>query len=119
MNRSIDEASARAMYAPSEPVEDEEPAALEEGLERLTGVTRVASGQGHGQFWFPVVSPVVNRNSVVLASITQLVSGAPETGFARMQVSNIVPRDGGVVFWLNIDWPTDLAFRIGFRVEGT
>ncbi|MFJ4126619.1 hypothetical protein ACIP3U_35710 [[Kitasatospora] papulosa] len=117
MNSTSDEAGVRAMYAPSEPVQDEEPAAPEEGLELFTGVTRVASGQGHGQFWFPVASAAVNRNSVVLASITQLVSGIPETGFARMLVSNVVPRDGGVVFLLNIDWPTDVVFRIGFRVE--
>ncbi|MBB5924638.1 hypothetical protein [Streptomyces echinatus] len=117
MNRTFDEVADRAMYAPCEPVHDEEPAAPEEGLERLTGVTRVASGQGHGQFWFPVASSVVNRNSVVLASISQLVAGVPETGPARMQISSVVPRDGGVVFWLNIDWPIDVAFRIGFRVE--
>ncbi|MET8747153.1 hypothetical protein [Streptomyces sp. NPDC004728] len=117
MSRTFDEATARVMYAPSEPVQDEEQGAPEEGLERVTGVNRVASGQGHGQFWFPVASPTVNRNSVVLASITQLVGGIPDTGTARMQISNVVPLDGGVVFWLNIDWPFDVAFRIGFRVE--
>ncbi|MGQ4385157.1 hypothetical protein [Streptomyces sp. SAS_270] len=117
MSRTFDEASAQAMYASSEPVQDEERAAPEEGLEHVTGVTRVASGQGHGQFWFQVASPVVDLNSVVLASIAQLVSGIPDTGTARMQISNVVPRNGGVFFLLNIDSPFDVAFRIGFRVE--
>jgi len=38
-------------------------------------------------------------------------------GFARMQVSNVVPGPGFVDFWLNIDWASNLSFRINYQVS--
>ncbi|MFJ1805470.1 MULTISPECIES: hypothetical protein [unclassified Streptomyces] len=120
MSKTYEDVAAQAMYAPTEAVQAEERVASEESLARIA---LVVGGTGHGQFWFPVTHPAINRNSVVVASITELGfdgSGAfPHPGLARMQISNVVPRafGGQVDFWLNIDWPNDLAFRVNFQVE--
>ncbi|MFE5521486.1 hypothetical protein ACFQ9Q_27750 [Streptomyces virginiae] len=113
MSDTVDESALDVMQAPGAPVVDAPVAGS-------SGITRVVYGVGRGQFWFPVASPVVNPGSTVTASITQITftpSGRiPYAGYARMQISNVVPISGGVVFWLNIDWAIDLPFRINFNV---
>ncbi|WP_328431582.1 hypothetical protein [Streptomyces sp. NBC_00453] len=74
-----------------------------------------------GQFWQPITDRLITRNSTVVASITEIgfdaIGAHPIKGFARLQVSNVVPRDGGVDLWVNIGWNSKLAFRILYQVS--
>jgi hypothetical protein len=98
----------------------EEPAPLE--AQNLAGPIRAMSGKSHGQFWAVLSNAGVSRNSRVLASITEIAfdgAGAfPVKGFARCEVSNVVPTDSNQLnCWVNIGWDTDLSYRIYFTVE--
>jgi hypothetical protein len=62
---------------------------------------------------------VINRNSIVVASLTEVSHpegesfDLPHLGAADMVVENIVPRDDGIVtFRCHIDWGSDLDIRI-------
>ena len=118
MSKTFEEAAAEAMTATAEPATAQERTAPAGGF---THAARVITGSTHGQTWFRSNDSTVNRNSVVVASITELgfdSSGAfPMRGFARMQVSNVVPGPGFVDFWLNIDWASNLSFRINYQVS--
>lgn len=75
----------------------------------------------HGQFWLNVFDTTINRNSTVVASITELgfdSRGAfPKAGYARLQISNVVCWDGGVLLWVNIGWDSDLPYRVAYTIS--
>jgi hypothetical protein len=84
------------------------------------------TGRGHGVFDRSTNSaqlPNINRHSFVLANICEISAPQGESldfpfqGNATMEVHNIVPLDDGTVhFRLEIDWDSDLNFRLGVAV---
>jgi hypothetical protein len=97
----------------------ETPAA--QGVSNEAGTAAVVVNlRGHGQFWQNVVDSNINKNSAVAAAITEIGFSAdgegPVRGQARMQVSNVVPRNGGAHMWVNIDAPSDRTFRLHYVI---
>jgi hypothetical protein len=79
-----------------------------------TGVTR-----GHGTFTYDISGIGVNRTKGVLATISEVGVGPsgqfdqPFRGSATMDVLNISPQDnGGVLLWVQVNWPSDLNLRL-------
>lgn len=84
-----------------------------------------ADGNGQGPFEFTANFPagVINRNSVVFASICEMgtIAGDPNPfpwfGAAALQIDNIVPRDtGDVAIMVNVLWDSPLNFRVFYQV---
>ena len=83
--------------------------------------TWIVNARGHGSSIYHVHMPqgVINRHSTVLANITEIGEAPgeprdfPYIGAAAMEIRNIAPRDDGIVdVWVEIDFDTDLDFRM-------
>lgn len=74
-------------------------------------------GTFQGNFGFP--SAIVNRNSQVSVSITEVnpANGQPFLGDAGMSVLNVVPQDDGTVtVRANVAWPNPLRCALNFII---
>ncbi|MEU8781319.1 hypothetical protein [Streptomyces sp. NPDC048637] len=101
---SVDEKTTKmqTLTAKGEPTKD--------APERIGGQT--GNTRGHGQFWAGVTDGRITKDSAVTVAITEIGLSGPVMAQARMQVSNVVPRNGGVDVWCNIDAPSDRTFRL-------
>jgi hypothetical protein len=82
-------------------------------------------GKGNGSIIYTVNLPtgVVNRHSVVVASICELSQPSGEAldypfiGAAPMVVQNIAPQDNNTVMLrINIDWGSPLNYKINLMI---
>jgi hypothetical protein len=78
------------------------------------GVTR-----GHGKFIYHVRLPDIDRHSCIWGTITEITQPPgepldfPFIGDASMAILNVAPLDNGVVdVWCQINWDSDLNFRV-------
>jgi hypothetical protein len=78
------------------------------------GVTR-----GHGSFIYHVRLPGIDRHSCIWGSITEITQPPgepldfPFIGDASMVIMNVAPKDDGVVdVWCQVNWDSDLNFKV-------
>ncbi|MBT2385449.1 hypothetical protein [Streptomyces sp. ISL-11] len=83
-----------------------------------TVIRRQFTGTGHGSFVKPINSPASFKTSSIVASICELdANGNPFVGSARMTVHNVAALDGRYDVWVNIEWPSNLTYRLTVLVS--